>query len=260
MVEGGVSSKRTQASGGLLWVTVAVVAALAVLISLGTWQWQRMSWKNGLIADIRAAADQPPRAFASWWQEATARSREDVAGEEFTRVSVSGRWDATATARVYTVRDGGPGYVVFTPLQWTDASNGTPRRLLVSRGFVPQTEWSGVAPRLSQQNGEVADVSGFVRLPEADSAFTPEPDTQGRIAYGSYPFTFFPPSEMPYGGVFVEADITTLASEPTPRPRGLERLAATIPNRHFEYAMTWWGLALTLVGVYAGLLWSRRRR
>ena len=33
----------------------------------------------------------------------------------------------------------------------------------------------------------------------------------------------------------------------------------SLSNRHFEYAFTWWGLALTLVGVYAAFAWSRLR-
>ena len=41
---------------------IAVLAALAILISLGTWQVERLHWKEGLLADIaarRAAAPVP---------------------------------------------------------------------------------------------------------------------------------------------------------------------------------------------------------
>ena len=31
----------------------------------------------------------------------------------------------------------------------------------------------------------------------------------------------------------------------------------SLSNRHLEYALTWWGLALTLVGVYAAFVVSR---
>ena len=30
-----------------------------------------------------------------------------------------------------------------------------------------------------------------------------------------------------------------------------------IPNNHLSYAITWFGLAAALVGVYAALLWRR---
>jgi surfeit locus 1 family protein len=31
-----------------------------------------------------------------------------------------------------------------------------------------------------------------------------------------------------------------------------------IPNRHLEYALTWYGLAAVLLGVYAAMLFRRR--
>jgi surfeit locus 1 family protein len=38
---------------------------------------------------------------------------------------------------------------------------------------------------------------------------------------------------------------------------GVTRLS--LPNRHLEYALTWYGLAATLVGVYLGFAISRLR-
>ena len=45
--------------------TILVVAAVAVMIGLGIWQLQRAQWKDGLLAQYRAAQDQPPIAFPS---------------------------------------------------------------------------------------------------------------------------------------------------------------------------------------------------
>jgi len=42
-----------------------------------------------------------------------------------------------------------------------------------------------------------------------------------------------------------------------PQGRALTARIAAIPNRHLEYALTWWGLALTLIGVYAAFAYSR---
>jgi surfeit locus 1 family protein len=55
----------------------------------------------------------------------------------------------------------------------------------------------------------------------------------------------------------------TLDAEATPAspggwPQGgVTRL--TLPNRHLEYALTWYGLALTLVGVLAAFIFGRWR-
>ena len=39
---------------GLLWPTVSAGLALVVLLGLGTWQWKRLYWKLGLIAQIES--------------------------------------------------------------------------------------------------------------------------------------------------------------------------------------------------------------
>ena len=54
----------------------------------------------------------------------------------------------------------------------------------------------------------------------------------------------------------IEAD-----AKPAP-PGGLPRGGVTrldLPNRHLEYALTWYGLAATLVGVYLAFAISRLR-
>ena len=46
----------------------------------------------------------------------------------------------------------------------------------------------------------------------------------------------------------------------TDRPRARPRPAPTdIPNNHFEYALTWFGLALALLGVYIAKLLRDRK-
>jgi len=50
-----------------------------------------------------------------------------------------------------------------------------------------------------------------------------------------------------------------VAEHETPAPPGVTPapLPANIPNRHFEYALTWFGLAGALAGVYLAVLWRR---
>ncbi len=51
-------------------------------------------------------------------------------------------------------------------------------------------------------------------------------------------------------GEYIEAEPSPLEAE-WPRPRDPRKLLAAIPNRHLEYALTWFGLAAALAGVYA---------
>ncbi len=62
------------------------------------------------------------------------------------------------------------------------------------------------------------------------------------------------PSEaLPF---FIEAE-RALSPPPAPQP---DLKSIHLRNRHMEYAMTWWGLALTLLAVYLGFVRSRLSR
>lgn len=47
------------------WPTLIVGIAIAIMIGLGVWQLQRMAWKEALLAEYKAAGDQPPVAWPS---------------------------------------------------------------------------------------------------------------------------------------------------------------------------------------------------
>ena len=44
------------------------------------------------------------------------------------------------------------------------------------------------------------------------------------------------------------------------KPFHREELIARIPDNHLQYALTWWGLALTLIGVFTAYAWQALRR
>src|SRR5215510_8869571 len=96
---------------------MVAVAALAVLLGLGTWQIERKTWKENLIAALShrlAAAPEPLPAPDTW-------DRLDPAEMEFRRVAFTATFDYGREALVYTAGSSlrsdvsGPGYWVFTP-------------------------------------------------------------------------------------------------------------------------------------------------
>ena len=48
---------------------------------------------------------------------------------------------------------------------------------------------------------------------------------------------------------YIEAEPSPQAGE-WPKARNPRELLSAIPNRHLEYALTWFGLAAALLGVY----------
>ena len=58
-----VSAERHGAR--LIWPTVAMLAALAILLGLGTWQLQRKAWKEALIQRLAEQLAAPPQALTT---------------------------------------------------------------------------------------------------------------------------------------------------------------------------------------------------
>ena len=141
------------------------------------------------------------------------------------------------------------GFYIFTPLRL--ASGAT---VIVNRGFVP-SELRDVSRRSEPPAGEVT-VTGLVRAPEPRGWFMPENGPE-RDEW----FTRDLAAKAGARGLervapfWIDADAVPSATG-WPRP-GQTRL--TIPNNHLGYALTWFGIALTLVGVFAAWAWGRVR-
>ena len=236
----------------LVWPAVCTLAALAVLIGLGTWQMQRKAWKEGLLDAIAQrvnAAPVPLEMAARRWT-----GGEDL---EYLRVTARGRYHHDKERLLYAPGKEGPGFHVFTPLETADG-----RYLFVNRGFVPDA-LKDPATRAAGQPQDEVEVTGLLRHPAEQGWFTPanEParnlwfwrdldgmaaSVLGREQARAFPF-FLDEQPRESGG----------AASQWPRP-GVTRL--DLPNRHLEYALTWYGLAGTLVAVYLAFAIGRLRR
>jgi surfeit locus 1 family protein len=240
----------------LFWPTLAMLAALAVLISLGTWQLQRKRWKEGLQAQIAERVHADPVPLVAVLERVGGRGE---AAPEYMHVSVTGRFRHDKERYLYAPTLAGLGWHVYTPLE---LAGGTV--VWVNRGFVPDVR-KAPATRAKGQVADTVEVRGVLRVPPATPGlFAAQNDADRNIWYwpdlaamtaSAYPNA--PPGSLrAVLPLVVEAD-----SDPAP-PGGLPRGGVTrlaLPNRHLEYALTWYGLAATLVGVYLAFGISRLR-
>ncbi len=237
----------------LLPVALVALVAFGVLVGLGLWQLQRLAWKESLIAQVEArihrdAVPLPPEA--DWGQI-------DFANDEYRRVTVQGRFRHDLEVQVYALVDqapdgtGGPGYWVVTPLGLPDGAY-----VLINRGFVPLAR-KAPATRAEGQVDGLVTVTGLLRLPEEATLFTPANDAERDSWYVRDPEAIASAKGLVRVAPFlIDADAT---GNPGGLPRGgLTRIV--FPNRHLEYALTWFGLAASLAGVFVAYVWSRRRR
>ncbi|MBI1383566.1 MAG: SURF1 family protein [Rhizobiales bacterium] len=238
--------------GARLWLlTGLVLAALAILLALGTWQLRRLAWKEDLIARLEAQARAAPTPLESF---VGADGRSLLAGE-LSKAAVTGRWRHAGELHLYASRGGRPGWDILTPLEIT-AGPLAGRAVLVNRGFVPLELKRADLRAAGQEAGEVT-VIGLVRPPGGRATF----DADNAPARNEWFWRDLSAMAQAAGLAERALDLTLDLVEPAatggwPQPHeGRARLA----NRHLEYALTWFGLAATLVGVYAFYVASVRR-
>jgi surfeit locus 1 family protein len=236
-------------AAGLIWPTLATLAGVALLLSLGNWQWQRKAWKEGLMADRAARAQAAPVPLL----DVLGAGRP---GSEFQRVTISGTFRHNEERHLYAPLNSGPGWQVMTPLRIAGESTTGAMYVMVDRGFTPDRLKARETRPEGLLQGQVT-VTGRIRLGGTKATFTPDNDP-GRnqwfwrdlaammsgFGFGNLPF-------------YIEAD--SAASNPGgwPKPGASDAIFNNLSNRHLEYALTWWALAATLLGVYGFFARSR---
>lgn len=207
---------------------------MAGLVSLGTWQLQRRSWKLDLIerVETRVHAAPVPAPGRRSWPDVTA-------SDEYRRVRLDGVFLNAQETLVQAVTVHGPGFWVLTPLRATD--DGT---VLINRGFVPSERSDPDARREGQIIGPTS-VVGLLRLTEPGGGFLRANDPANGRWYSRDVAAIAAAQGLtnvaPY---FIDADAT-------PNAGGLPIGGLTViqfRNNHLVYALTWYALALMLAG------------
>jgi surfeit locus 1 family protein len=246
--------------GSFVGVALALVG-VAILLGLGAWQMQRKVWKEHLLARIELLKESPPEPLNVVFH----RVRD---GGQLDFVRVVARCDGLGegAAHLYGIRDdGSPGWRQIGACRLSNAPYGA---ILVDLGFEDtgpadaSMPAPGAEPVLLPAEGAL--ITGVLRTPE------PKP------WYSALLPTNAPAAQAKAGDRFYSRDIPAMAvalhaERPAPVMLSLESphagpkltpaaLPTDIPNRHFEYALTWFGLAAVLVLLLLVRLLSGRRR
>jgi surfeit locus 1 family protein len=227
----------------LLWPTFWSALGLLLLLGLGTWQVQRLQWKEGLIAERNAALAAAPVPLPQTLDAARAL--------EFRPVRAEGEFlndhELYLNAQSFS---GDQGFLIVTPFRLGDG-----QIVFIDRGFVP-TARKEPATRAAGQITGPTTVTGLLRLPEPPGTFTPANEPQKNSW-----FSIDLPAMAQAAGIgsalpfYVDAD-------KTPNPGGWPQGGQTItdlPNNHLQYAITWYALAVALIAIYIRFAIRRRR-
>ena len=207
------------------------LAGTAILISLGIWQLQRLTWKESVLAEIDARIGGAPAALPA---------SPDPGTDRFLPVRLSGETEAREILVQASAKRIGPGFRVITPF----VSGG--RRILLDRGFIRAGAKADPRPALAMT------VEGNLHWPDEVDGFTPEPDPDAGLWFAR---------DVAGMAAHLETEpvlvILRAASVEQPGIIAFPVDSAGIPNDHLQYAITWFLLAAVWVGMTIYLL--RRR-
>lgn len=220
-----------------LLATVMMLCGVAVLLALGTWQLDRLEWKEALLSEIKAQSEIAPRAF----------SPADLNIENvFQTGSINGRFINEATIQlVPRTYDGASGAHIITPFKTQRGEV-----ILINRGWVKTGEdYVLNTPRTT---------TGMLREPPRPNMFTPTNDSKSAERY-SVNYDEFKTTHniditapvMLYEGCNDEAN----AAAPNPCA-----LTLNINNNHMQYAFFWFAMAGVLIVIYMLRFWIIKPR
>lgn len=225
------------------WVAAVLTAiGVAVLVGLGTWQLRRLAWKEDLIARAAAAERAPVAPLRNVLPEPR--------NVEFRRVAADCVGLASARfVELQSIEGGQPGVRLISLCRPVEGG----RPLLIDRGFVAET----VSARPSEAVSETpVRVTAQLRANPPVNGMAPAPD--GRRFYARDAAAMA--QALGAGGEVEPLTLFALTSS-NPDWAALRPSAppAAFSNNHLGYAMTWFGLAAALAGVFLAFLARRRR-
>lgn len=209
------------------------VVGVALLLSLGIWQTQRMLWKEAMLDEIAAMLVMDPVPLPA--QVSAERDR-------YRGVTVSGRFTGEAVFKLDSLKGEGPGKRVIAVFETSDG-----RRVLIDRGIWLDGEAATPEEPLA------ADVAGNLDWPRETDSFTPPPDAKTGLWFAR---------DVPAMAAALQSEPVLIVARETTgggiMPAPVDTSA--IPNNHWQYAVTWFLLAAAWLGMTVYLLWRIRQR
>ncbi|MEM8627388.1 MAG: SURF1 family cytochrome oxidase biogenesis protein, partial [Pseudomonadota bacterium] len=219
-----------------------------------------------------------PAPFADVvYASSTGRARDTLTVPSYAKVDAVIRPLRTVPRLRYTARGSVAGWDVFAP--GIVAGGDDTAVMFINLGFVRDQQrraFMRAAEAAVAADGELwpdsVRVTGLVRTAGAQpSVFTPAseqvmnryywPDIAGMVAAVA--------PDLPAGSSVIDGhyiDALTAAKPPLYAPLSANlapqpgSTRTKLSNRHLEYAVTWFGLAATLIGVFGAYAWSALRK
>lgn len=222
-------------------MVLAFTTCLIILLILGTWQLERLIWKNTLLNNISYQLSLPPIIFNH-------NVINNIEKYKNRKIKITGKFFYNKSITIYSrVHEGEVGRDLIIPFKtkfgW----------VMVNSGFIPEKNFSDY---LKTGYSKPVLIEGVIQLFSTKGYFTPENNLKtgewyylnlGEIMkYVNLPLLDF---------VIIESDNKDSKEYPI---SGQYRYK-NIPNDHLKYAFTWFSLAVVLFVIMRNF-WSKSLR
>ncbi len=226
---------------------IILLASFVTLIFLGTWQIQRLEWKNEIINKLNAEYAKNPSDNIFTFQELQ-QIPEDELDIRYGNIKGEFIYDKEILMGPHAHKKE-ISYKVITPMKLTNNNY-----IFVQRGWLKQTDKDKLTEAQNRPKG-IISLTAIFRTPEWNS---------------------FTPNNSPENNIWMKLDIDEIAqakeiqsiapviayTEKSSKDFGLIQIETTKQyprNNHKQYALFWYGMALILF-IIAGIYGVQTRR
>ena len=202
--------------------SVFVYFIILVLLSLGSWQLYRLTWKTDLISEIKNSLKNNPVEL----------SKSDK--KNYLRIKTSGTIDFDKQIYLYNLNDNGkPGFEIINPILIGNEN------YLINRGWIPFDKKNQSEINLFDSN----NIIGTLKTQLKANSFKPDNDVKK-----NYWFTLDRDDIFSHTGKKFSKYIIYLNGDyKVPKPKVI---TANISNNHKKYAITWFSMAISILLIY----------
>lgn len=221
--------------------TLLIVLLVATFIALGFWQIDRLAWRRGVNAELRAALAQPPLDLNA------VRDSAALATLPAQPVTARGAFDyAEQIALRFQTSALGRGVHLVAPF----VLDGTQTAVLVDRGWIDNATWE--AGGAAAYDEPLTTVDGILQrsqpLPRGLAPATEHQTAVFQLNVAELQ------AQMPYELLPIYVLQTAARNDPTARPYRTPYTPDIGEGNHLSYAVQWFSFAAIAVVGYAAYL------
>ncbi len=225
----------------LAGLTITTLICVAILISLGTWQYKRLHWKTNLLTEINQAANAEPLTMLAQVDELL----ESGAPLDFRRIQINGVFlvpTGNSGLPFHLMRSNGKRYYWRLYQPYRDGENVA---FIATHDFDEADKTSPPIALVGQE-----PVVGYVRMVQSANKFTPKstPEKNRWFAFNGSP------EQMNWADT-VDGDNTHVSYyiDQVMDAKNAADLPVRIPdmaNNHLDYMLTWYSFVIILLVIY----------